>query len=396
LATTVTDVQSEIPNELQYEPVRVAHLLWRLGVGGMEVGVVKLVNHLDRRRISSRICSFNPADSLKYNLASDVPLYEFRRRKGNDPRLVWQLYRRFLHDRPHIVHTHRWGTLLEGLIAARMARVPVVVHGEHGTMELRTHNRIVQRWVWGRVNRVLSVSSVLAERMAEEMKFPVDRITTIRNGVDLPRFGAGNRAAGRSALGLTSEDLVIGTVGRLVPVKNQAMLLDALAIVRAQGVSFKAVLAGEGPLLADLQARVTSLGLADQVILAGSRQDVPDILAAYDIFVLSSLSEGLSNVILEAMAAGLPVVATNVGGAGELVQQDRTGALVASADPQAMAAALLDLVRSPEARRAMGQAARASAQNFGLDRMIREYEQMYLELAVKNRRADYDVQFSQA
>jgi sugar transferase (PEP-CTERM/EpsH1 system associated) len=382
--------------EQQKEPVRVVHLLWRLGVGGMEVGVVKLVNHLDRRRISSSICSFNPADALKHSLAADVPLHEFRRRKGNDPRLVWQLYRRFVHDRPDIVHTHRWGTLLEGLIAARMAGVPVVVHGEHGTMELRAHNRMVQRWVWGRVDQVLSVSSVLAERMAREIQFPIDRITTIRNGVDIARFGTGSRKAGRDALGLNSDDLVIGTVGRLVPVKNQAMLLDALALVRAQGISFKAVFAGEGPLLGELQARANSLGLTDHVVLAGNRRDVPDILAAYDIFVLSSLSEGLSNVIQEAMAAGLPVVATDVGGASELVQHGRTGCLVPSADPQALAAALVELARSPALRRVMGAAARARADEFGLDRMIREYEQLYLELAVKNRRAGYDVQFSQA
>jgi sugar transferase (PEP-CTERM/EpsH1 system associated) len=378
------------------DPLRVAHLLWRLGVGGMEVGVVKLVNHMDRRRIRSSICSFNPADALKHSLAPDVALHEFRRRKGNDPRLVWQLYRRFVADRPHIVHTHRWGTLLEGLVAARMAGVPIVVHGEHGTMELRAHNRLVQRCVWGRVDRVLSVSSMLAERMSREVGFPLDRITTIRNGVDLARFSGGSREIGRRTLGLDSEDLVIGTVGRLVAVKNQAMLLEALALVRAQGVRFKAVLAGEGPLLDDLQAQAARLGLSDRVLLAGNRRDVPDMLAAYDVFVLSSLSEGLSNVILEAMAAGLPVVATDVGGAGELVQPDRTGILVSSNDAEAMAAALLKLVRSPETRLAMGGAARASAEHFSLDAMIRQYERVYLELAMKRCGPNYDVQLSEA
>jgi glycosyltransferase involved in cell wall biosynthesis len=214
--------------------------------------------------------------------------------------------------------------------------------------------------------------------------------------VDLARFSGGSREIGRRTLGLDSEDLVIGTVGRLVAVKNQAMLLEALALVRAQGVRFKAVLAGEGPLLDDLQAQAARLGLSDRVLLAGNRRDVPDMLAAYDVFVLSSLSEGLSNVILEAMAAGLPVVATDVGGAGELVQPDRTGILVSSNDAEAMAAALLKLVRSPETRLAMGGAARASAEHFSLDAMIRQYERVYLELAMKRCGPNYDVQLSEA
>ena len=184
-------------------PVRVMHLLHTFGVGGMEVGITKVVNSLDPSRVSSSICSCCPGDSLKQRLRPDIPLFEFNRRPGNDPVLVGRLYRLLRRERPHVLHTHRWATLCEGLIAARLAGIPLIVHGEHGTLETRAHNVKVQRWVWGRVDQVLSVSSRLAERMARDVGFPLERITVIRNGVDLDRFKPGDRLAARAALGLS-------------------------------------------------------------------------------------------------------------------------------------------------------------------------------------------------
>ena len=361
-------------------PVRVMHLLHTFGVGGMEVGITKVVNSLDASRVSSSICSCCPGDSLKQRLRPDIPLFEFNRRPGNDPALVWRLCRLLRRERPHVLHTHRWATLCEGLIAARLSGVPLIVHGEHGTLETRAHNIKVQRWVWGRVDQVLSVSSRLAERMAGDFGFPLNRIKVIRNGVDLERFRPRDRAAARAALGLPVDRLVIGTVGRLVPVKDQATLLDALALVRRQGVAFSAVVAGTGPLRDALEARARTLGLTE-VSFLGNRHDVEHVLAAFDVFVLSSESEGLSNTIQEAMASGLPVVATRVGGADELVDENRSGLLVPRRDPAALASAIGRLASDPRCRDAMGAAGRGRAETlFGLDRMIREYETMYLNL----------------
>jgi glycosyltransferase involved in cell wall biosynthesis len=276
--------------------------------------------------------------------------------------------------------------LCEGLIAARAANVPIVVHGEHGTMETRPRNRFVQRWVWNRVDRVLSVSSRLAEKMAREIRFPLEHITVIRNGVDLARFQTGNRLGGRQALGLEASDFVIGTVGRLVPVKDQATLLEDIALVRREIGTCKAVIVGDGPLDAPLKRQATQLGIADCVVFTGHRHDVQDLLAAFDLFVLSSSSEGLSNVILEAMACSLPVVATDVGGSGELVDQARTGLLVEPGSPAALSAALITLGRDPQRRQAMALAARDRVEReFALEKMIQRYQQLYLEVG----RQDY-------
>lgn len=359
-------------------PVRVMHVLFRLQAGGMEYGVIKLVNGLDRSQVSSSVCSTTPADEVKALLRADVPLHECRRRSGNDPSLVLQLYRLFRRERPHIVHTHAWGTLCEGVLAARLARVPVVIHGEHGTLQLRPYQAHVQRVMWGRAERVLSVSSRLAERMASATGFPLNRITVIRNGVDLQRFQAVDRPAARRALGLPADGLVVGTAGRLVPVKDHATLVQALKLLRDRGVAVTGVVAGDGPLRAALEAQARALGIAAHVMFPGHLADVERLFAALDVFVLSSRSEGLSNTILEAMASGLPVVATRVGGADELVEDGVTGILVPPENPGALADGILRPVGDPQWRRAAGAAGqRRALSTFGLSRMLDDYSGLY-------------------
>lgn len=363
-------------------PLQVMHLVSALHPGGMEFGVVKLVNGLDRSCVRSSICSTRPADpAMKRAVAPDVPVFEFQRRDGNDPALVWALARLLRQVRPDVVHTHAWGTLIEGLVAARLARVPRVVHGEHGTLQLRPYQRWIQRAAWGRADRVLSVSTLLAERMSRETGYPAGRIHTIRNGVDLSRFGRTDRAGARDELGLAADAIVIGTAGRLVPVKDHRTLLEAIASLRRAERRVALLIAGDGPLREPLQAAAAALGIGDQVRLLGHRPQIERVLAALDVFVLSSVSEGLSNTILEAMASSLPVVATNVGGAAELVVDGATGLLVPSRAPQALADALARLLDAPPLRRTMGQAARRRAESeFALPSVIRKYEQLYLDV----------------
>lgn len=364
-------------------PVRVMHVMYALQPGGMEFGVVKLANGLDPARVRSSICSTRPAvGNMTSYVAAAVPVFELERRDGNDPALIWRLFRLFRRERPDVVHTHAWGTLVEGLVAARMAQVPFVVHGEHGTLQLRGYQARVQRLVWGRTTRVLSVSKKLAERMAAQTGFPPARITTIQNGVDVSRFSPALRDAARVELGLPPGTLAIGTAGRLVPVKDHANLIDALALVRNRGGAFTALIAGEGPLRAETEARIAERGLVGQVRLLGQRTDIERVFAALDVFVLPSSSEGLSNTILEAMASGAPVVATNVGGAEELVDERRTGLLVPRQDPDALASAIQWMEADAIRRRDMGIAARAKAETaFSLDRMLKAYDALYLDLA---------------
>jgi sugar transferase (PEP-CTERM/EpsH1 system associated) len=367
-------------------PVRVLHVLYSLRMGGTELGVVKLVNALPPSDVVSAVASCKPADSLKDRLAPGVKLFEFHRRDGNDPRFVAQLVRLFRREKPDVVHTHSWGTLVEGIVAARLARVPHVIHGEHGTMEERPRNLRVQRWLWPRADRLLSVSSRLAERMADRVGFERSRIQVIRNGIDTVRFSPAPRDKARAAFGFGEADVVIGTAGRLVPVKDQATLIAALGVLKARGVDFTCVIAGDGPLRTALLEQIESAGLSESIRLLGGRADIDQVLAALDIFVLSSVSEGMSNTILEAMATGLPVVATRVGGADELVEDGMSGLLVPSQDPARMADALAGLVADRQKRTAMGASGRERALSiFPFDGMIAAYRDLYLELTGARR-----------
>jgi sugar transferase (PEP-CTERM/EpsH1 system associated) len=364
-------------------PVRVMHIVYELGLGGMELGVAKLANGADRARVEVSVCSCRPIEGNGPALAPQVPLFALNRRHGNDLGLVRRLASLFRREHPDIVHTHAWGTLCEGVMAAKFAGVPFVVHGEHGTMETKPHNLWVQRQVWRRVDRVLAVSSRLADRMASQTGFPRERIGVIRNGVDLGRFGRGDSAGVRRALGLPQQDVfIVGTVGRLVPVKDQHGLLKAVAAMRSNGVPCIALLAGDGPLKEELERHAHQLGIRGHVLFLGARKDVADLMLAVDVFVLPSRSEGLSNTILEAMASGRPVVATDVGGNSELVNDGVTGRLIPAEAPEALAAALSALHREPETRLAMGRAGRLRAEReFSLEGMISSYQDLYLGLA---------------
>ena len=271
----------------------------------MERGVVTLAQCHDRRLVCPTICSFMEPDArLVAELPADVAVHVTHRRDGNDPAMVWRLTRLLTQLRPDVVHSHSWGTLVEGLVAARMARVRFLVDGEHGTMETRSWNLAVQRFAWSRADRVLAVSSRLAERLAATARFPRARIQVIRNGVDLGRWGAGDRGRARASLGLADDDMLCGTVGRLVPVKDQATMVQAVAAVRDAGLPVTLLVAGDGPLLGNLQDLAATLGIVGHVRFLGLRSDVEQVLAALDVFVFSSTSEGLSNTLIEAMAAG--------------------------------------------------------------------------------------------
>jgi sugar transferase (PEP-CTERM/EpsH1 system associated) len=364
--------------------IRVMHLILRLSVGGLEGGVLKLVNGFDRTRFSASICHSWQADSVLEHLSADVPLFEIdKRRYGNDPLFLFRLASLLRRERPHILHTHNWGTLAEGFAAARLAGVPVVVHGEHGTMHTKWYG--VQRAIWSRLDGVLSVSRRLSETMSAQVGFPLDRIQTIHNGVDSVRFSPALRASARELFGVAPSDFVVGHVGRLEAVKDQAGLVAALGLLRQRGRPFRALIAGGGSLRGALESQSRSLGLEDQLTFLGARLDVQNVMAAFDTFVLSSTSEGLSNTILEAMASGVPVVATDVGGARELVVPGETGLIVPPADPARLADAIDELGSDLERRARMSRNARDRATTtFGLDTMIRNYEAFYEKLVARS------------
>lgn len=358
--------------------IRVMHLIHQLGAGGAENGIINLANTIDRETFDMAICSIAGHGARSTHLATDVDFFALNKKQGNDPRLPFRLRALFRSWKPDIVHTHAWGTLFEGFVGAKMARVPVLVHGEHGTIEDKPLNRFVQRNLWKWFDAVLSVSEVHRTTLSRTIGFPEDRIQVLKNGVDADVFSP---MPCPNVFGLEGR-FVVGTIGRLVPIKNQALLIKAVARARAECPDIALVIVGDGPLRQDLQTLASDLGLTDAITFAGQRFDMPEVYNSLDLFVLPSLSEGMSNTILEAMSCQLPVLATNVGGNPELIRHRVTGMLTESNDALQMAETI-SLLRSDQGLREniSRQARQAILANCSLDRMVSKYQDFYHHLA---------------
>ena len=367
---------------------RIVQVIPSLRVGGLEHVAVRLVNHLVPLAEQAVV---TPAGSgpLGEHVPAGVAVFPLGERHRPDRWNALRMARLFRKLRPDIVHTRNW-TCIDAIIGARLAGVPVVIHGEHGRDAADPEGRNPRRKQIRRilapfVTEFVTVSRDLARWLVEEVRVPARKVRTIYNGVDTERYARGDRAAARHALGIPGDWAVAGTVGRLDPVKDQAGLIRAFAQTRTGKSAL--VIAGDGPSRQQLEAVVKELAVGHRVRLLGERSDVPTILRALDVFVLPSLGEGISNAILEAMATGLPVIATRVGGNGELVSDGMTGRLVEPRCPGALAEALTAYFENPARARAHGAAGRERAvDEFGLERMLAGYAALYRQYATLEAR----------
>ena len=363
----------------------VVHVINSLAVGGLENGVVNLVNTTAARFRHVIVCMSSDGP-LRARLRPDVEVVVLGKRSGKDPWALLRLVRLLRHMRPLIVHSRNWPAV-DAIPAARVARVPLVVHGEHGREVADPDGRNprrnrIRRALAPLVHQFVAVSTDLRRWLIEDVRVSAEKVTAIHNGVDLSRFGRDGRLESRVRLSLPAQPAIVGTVGRLDPVKDQAGLIRAFAQVRARHPQALLVVAGDGPCRGELERVAAELGQRDHVRLLGNRDDVPGIMAALDVFVLPSIAEGISNTILEAMATGLPVVATRVGGNPELVEDAVGGALVPRSDPGALAAAIGAYIGDADLRRRHGQASRQRAiGHFSLERMAQSYTNLYSTLA---------------
>jgi sugar transferase (PEP-CTERM/EpsH1 system associated) len=362
----------------------IAHVVNSLATGGLENGVVNLVNATVSRLRHVVIC-LTTEGVFRSRLDPGVEVFALGKRPGHDLRAFLRLAALLRRLRPAVMHSRNWATF-DAIPAARIARVPVVVHGEHGRDISDPDGRNARRNRIRRlssplVDRFVAVSDDLRRWLLEEVGVPAQKVIRIHNGVDLNRFGAVGRADGRERVGMPADAVVVGTVGRLDPVKDQASLVHAFAPIAAAHAEVRLMVVGDGPCRGELDDLVRRLSLRDRVSLLGERSDVPELLAAMDVFVLPSIAEGISNTILEAMGHGLPVVATAVGGNPELVEDGTTGRLVPRQDVGALTAAIEAYVDDVHLRRLHGKASRQrAAEHFGLERMANGYIALYQAL----------------
>jgi sugar transferase (PEP-CTERM/EpsH1 system associated) len=358
--------------------IHVQHVVLSLEPGGLENGVVNVVNRLDPGRFRSSVCCLKLAGEFAMRLkAGEVAVHALGWRGGIDLLLPLRLAALFRKTGTDIVHTRNPTAFFYGFLGAKIAAVRSIVHSEHGrTFDERRLRFWMQRVFSRHTDALFAVSAQLKRDLVAKVGIPACRIEVLYNGVDLGRYVPAQRDRLRGELGLEPGDFVIGSVGRLVTVKNYPLLLQAARGLENGNLAI--LLVGEGPERGTLEAMAREFGLGAHVRFLGHREDIAELLGAMDAFVLPSLSEGMSNTLLEAMASGVAVVASDVGGNPEIVSDGIDGLLFRSRDEAGLREKLQELLANPALRMRLGRAGRERVlRDFSIEAMISRYETLY-------------------
>lgn len=356
--------------------MKIAEVVLSLDIGGQERLLVRMAQALRERGHDVHVVTLTGGGALRGEL-SGIPIHDVVRKSGFDPTLYFRLFRLFRQLRPDVVHTHNSAPLTYAAPAARLARVRCTVHTRHGFIPYTKRSMQLAQVATRCVDHFVGVAEDTAKAAAREERPRSERLTVIENGIPLGRFtpDPSARNAVRDEIGIPHDALVAGTVGRMVVEKDYPLLVRAMSPLL--GDKRRLVFVGDGGQRPKIEGAIAPEH-RPFVHLLGARNDVARVLNAFDVFVLSSENEGLPLVIPEAMASGLPVVATAVGGVPDVVPND-TGILVPHGDDKALRAAIARLFDDAAERRRMAEAARAYAlgrfsQEVMLDRYLRLYD----------------------
>lgn len=367
----------------------IVHIVFRFDYGGMENGIVNIVNRLADSEFHHAIVALTESTSFSSRLRHGVPVYALGKRPGKDPATYLRLFRLLRRLRPTVVHTRNLGTL-DCVFVAVLAGVPVRIHGEHGWDVFdpdgtRRKYRLLRRAASLFVRTFVTVSDDLRQWLTTVVGIPAKKVVRISNGVDTERFRPRATCSEGSALPSAifgADSVVIGSVTRFAVIKDPLNLVEAFVRLRANGGedgrALRLCMIGDGELRTEALARLERAGEARAAWLPGGRDDIPELLRGMDIFVLASLREGISNTLLEAMASGLPIVATETGGNTELVSPGESGKLVQTGDSEALANAIAAYVADPDLRTRHGRRARDRAvAQFSIVAMVESYRRLY-------------------
>jgi len=360
------------------DPVGVLYLITELETGGAQTALADLALHLDRRRFQPQAaCLYGAGATARRLQASAVPVTNLDMRHKLDGRVLPRLWRLLRHERPVILHAHLFHANLLARLVGQLAGVPIIITTEH-TMGMESRFRyVVNRLTASLVHQIVVVSPAVRDFMVHQVGLPASKVAFIPNGVDVARFAEAH-PIDRAAWGLPETAPLIGAVMRLDPVKGGENLVRAVAALPHSRQPAHVVVIGAGPCHTAWAALAQDLGVAERIHWVGYQTDVPAWLAACDVFVQPSDWEGMPVAVLEAMAAGRPVVATAVGGTPNVVVEGVTGLLVPPRDPAALARAVQTLLDNPAQARALGAAGRQRVeQHFSLAAVVAQTEALY-------------------
>ena len=357
----------------------VAHILHSFGTGGMEKGVATLVSNSSEQMRHVIICLTQAGNSVRL-LPKGTEIIELNKQPGNSIQFYRQLSKVLRQLKPDVVHTRNWGGT-DGIIAARLAGIRSVVHSEHGFGPDNPYGTISRR-IW--IHRLLSplvkeyivLSADLREWCTEQVKVK-KTVTQIINGVDTAQYTPGDGLVMRKTLDISPDAFVVGIVASLNTIKDHPTLIQAFKIVQAQAKNSILLIAGDGP----ERSKLKKMG-GQGIRFLGNRNDIPKLMKSFDVFALTSINEGISNTILEAMATGLPVVASRVGGNPELVVDGSTGLLFVSKNGGQLASNLLIYAKSEHLRKDHGCKGRQRVEEkFSIQAMVAQYETVWRRVA---------------
>jgi sugar transferase (PEP-CTERM/EpsH1 system associated) len=372
---------------------KILHVVHSLQVGGLENGLVNLLNRLDPERFKQTVCCLTSAGKFAERIKiPSVEVIELNIPAGQFRFPLLRLAKVFRQLSPDIIHTRGWPTV-DAVLAARLARIGHLVHGEHG----REHSDAdgnnwkrnqIRRLVGHVVDRYVIVCGFFRSWLNEVCRVKNERIVCIPNGVDTERFSPLDLVSAEEAgflrrhlrcqLGLPPDSLLVGTVGRLDPVKDFPTLMNGFHKIRDGFPHAKLVIVGDGPVKSNLTRLGEEMGLDSSILWLGERSDIPELLRCFDLFVQTSIFEGMSNTILEAMATGLPIVVTKTGGSPELVRNGENGTLISVGDSEGLSKTLGHYLVDPALRKKHGSNSRLLAVNqFDLALMAARYAELY-------------------
>lgn len=358
-------------------PSKILFVTRSLHVGGMEQMVIELANSIRKQGNEVKLCTIEDPGQLAQNLPTQIELIALNKPPGLRLEYAFRLRRILSAWRPDIIHSHNeTGHFYAALANLGNAARTKLVHSKHGRGDLSNKKSILRNRLASRLSDiVVAVSEDVANVCKHVEKVPSENVRTVINGIDLGDYVSIARKRN------PDDPIIFGHVGRLDKVKNQRLMIKALHTIRAQLPNSKLHIAGDGPLRASLEELVRDLGLIDSVKFLGYQSDIAATLTQIDIFLLSSVSEGTPLVIIEAMASGCPIVATNVGGLSEMIDDRRSGLLVPTEDVASLAQRMLELATDQAMRIRIGERAREVAKaRYGIERMTREYCDIYHSL----------------
>jgi glycosyltransferase involved in cell wall biosynthesis len=369
--------------------IPIVYMITDLSTGGTPTALLRLLSGIDRTKYDPTVISFYSKDSFIFNEIMDlnIPVIDLGLTQKWRIDAFWKIKKILKEIHPTILHTWLFHANITGRIFGRFNKVPLIIASRRSTNIGGSWREILMRETSGMNDKIIAVSEAARKAEIDSSKVPHDKVVTIYNGLDPSPFRTVSNEARqtlRNSMGIPDDVILLGSVGRLHPAKGFNDLITAMELLGRKTRSTQLVIVGEGELKDQLKHQVQKSNLDGRIMFTDIRNDIPEILSAFDIFLSPSLWEGLPNVVLEAMAAGKPVVATSVGGTPEVVVDGLTGLLVPPHKPKALANSTLFLCENPKIQKSMGQAGRERViKHFSIEQMVKQTEELYHELMVK-------------